>query len=203
MNLTETVSFGGIEVAFNGDVLRPRQWTIIQSEWASELSEGLPPGPILELCAGVGHIGLVAAQRTGRALVQVEVSEVAASLARDNAHRAGIMAEVRNGDVADALSLEERFPLVIADPPYLPTDEVEQYADDPAMAVDGGDDGMTMLRRCADVAARHLVIGGALLMQLRGTDQASALTRATPALRLVQIRSVDAERAVALFMSAE
>ncbi len=202
MRLTQTVPFGGIEVAFNDEVLRPRAWTILQSNWASELSDALPQGPILELCAGVGHIGLVAAHRTGRDLVQVELSEVAAALARDNATRAGIAADIRNADLSKALSPGERFPLVIADPPYLPSSEVDRF-DDPASTVDGGDDGREMLRRCADIAAAHLVRAGAVLMQLRGPDQARELAAETPSLRVVEVRSVDEERAVALLKAAE
>ena len=60
--------------------------------------------------------------------------------ARDNAARAGIAADIRNADLSKALSPGERFPLVIADPPYLPSSEVDRF-DDPASTVDGGDDG--------------------------------------------------------------
>src|SRR4051794_36766883 len=64
----ECVEFGPIMVRFDGRVLRPRPWTLAQSRWAAEAARTAPPGPILELCAGVGQIGLAAVVFTGRSL---------------------------------------------------------------------------------------------------------------------------------------
>jgi hypothetical protein len=70
--IRQTVRFGPLLVDFDRRVLRPRPWTLRQCIWAAELSDGLGGGPILELCAGAGHIGLVGAMMTDRDLVQVE-----------------------------------------------------------------------------------------------------------------------------------
>ena len=79
---------------------------------------GLPDGPVLELCAGAGQIGLVVAAETGRDLVQVDTGEVACGYARRNAATAGLRTDVRCQDLRVALAPGERFPLVLADPPY-------------------------------------------------------------------------------------
>src|SRR5690606_34915582 len=69
---TRSVVIGGLTIAYDDRVLEPRPWTVLQSRWAAELARDVPPGPILELFAGVGHIGLVAATACGRELVQVD-----------------------------------------------------------------------------------------------------------------------------------
>ena len=45
----ETIDFGGLRIAFDQRVLRPRAWTENQSLWAAELLPSLPPGTVLEL----------------------------------------------------------------------------------------------------------------------------------------------------------
>jgi len=79
--------------------------------------------------------------------------------------------EVREGDVSEVLRLEERFAVIIADPPYLLSDEVQAYPDDPRLAVDGGPDGLNVVRRCLVAVERHLLPGGSALLQLRSDDQ--------------------------------
>ena len=117
----DEVRFGGLPIQFDDRVLRPRPWTSIQSEWAIELCASLPDGPILELCAGVGHIGLVAAARTGRELVQIEADSTAAAFARANAVHAGVTADVREADLAAAIAVGE---------PILPGRGVDRLRDE-------------------------------------------------------------------------
>src|SRR5436189_110702 len=55
-----TTEVGGLVFLHDERVLSPRPWTEAQSAWARELLEVVPDGPVLELCSGVGHIGLLA-----------------------------------------------------------------------------------------------------------------------------------------------
>ena len=64
--MERTIAFGPLTIAYDALVLEPRQWTTIQSEWARELLATAPPGPVLELCTGAGHIGLLAVTGTTR-----------------------------------------------------------------------------------------------------------------------------------------
>ncbi|NYI99861.1 release factor glutamine methyltransferase [Nocardioides thalensis] len=172
----EAIDFAGLDIRWDRRVLRPRPWTAQQSRWAAELAEDAPDGPILELCCGAGHIGLLAAQLTGRDLVQVDRDPVAASYARRNAERAGISADVRSAALRSALRPDERFGLVIADPPWLPTGTVAQYPDDPVLAVDGGADGFDMILECLDTSLRQLLPEGHLLLQVGVPQQAEQVT---------------------------
>ena len=177
MRSVETVAFGQLQITFDGRVLRPRSWTQAQSAWASEIMATAPAGQILELCAGAGQIGLLAVLGSTRCLLCVDVSPVACEYARANAEAAGLThrVEVREGPMQSVLRDGERFAVVIADPPWVPRDSVGRYPEDPRLAIDGGDDGMDLAAACVEVARRHLMPGGALLIQLGTVAQVDAL----------------------------
>jgi methylase of polypeptide subunit release factors len=189
--------FGGLEIAFDEGVLEPRPWTIEQSHWAIELLDGLPEGPVLELCCGAGQIGLVVAHATRRPLVQVDDDERACSFARHNADANGVGTEIRHAAIEDALAPDERFVLVLADPPYVPSDATDRYDDDPDHAIDGGPDGLDVARRCLAVARRAIADGGVVLLQTGGPRQAEALA-AEPGFSRHEVRRHDDERAILL-----
>jgi methylase of polypeptide subunit release factors len=191
-----TCRFGPLEIEFDDRVLEPRPWTLLQSEWAAELARTLPTGPILELCAGAGHIGLAAAVLADRDLVQVEADPVAGGYAAVNAASAGWASrtELRVARLQDALGVDERFLLIVADPPYLCSRDVQRWPDDPVTAIDGGPDGMELINACLAAAATHLAPGGVLLLQVAGAAQAERLEPS--GLERVETRSHDPERAV-------
>ena len=141
---------GGLRIAYDERVLEPRPWTVLQSGWAADLLPALPPGPVLELCAGVGHIGLLAVAGSARDLVLVDLNPVACELARANAEAAGHAGavQVREGRFEDVLEAGERFPLVIADPPWVPSEQTSRFPEDPLVAIDGGADGLDVARAC-------------------------------------------------------
>ena len=192
---TNELDFGGLAVSFDDRVIRPRQWTTAQSYWAADRLRHAPPGAVLELCAGVGHIGLLAVADTSRPLVLVDLDETACGYARVNARAAhpDRTVEVRCGRMDEVLSAEERFIAIIADPPWVPTAGTAAFPEDPLTAIDGGPDGMDIAWACVDVAARHLADQGWLLLQLGTPEQADAvdarLARAPQlALEVVEVR---------------
>ena len=173
----EIVDFGDLRIAFDGRVLRPRSWTENQSLWAAELLPTLPPGTVLELCSGAGQIGLLAVAGSGRRLVCVDMNPVAAEYIAANAVAAGLRnrVEIRLGRIDDALVPRERFPLIIADPPWVPRSDTPRFPKDPLMAIDGGDDGMAVVRQCLAAIGVHLGSGGVALLQLGPGDQVEAV----------------------------
>ncbi len=189
------LDFGGLTVSYDDRVLRPRQWTTAQSYWAADLLRHAPAGPVLELCAGVGHIGLLAVAGSSRPLVLVDFDETACGFARVNAQRSAHEAsiDVRQGRVDEVVAPEERFVGVLADPPWVPSAGTERFPDDPLTAIDGGPDGMSIAWSCVDVAATHLVDRGWLLLQLGTQQQAEGVQErldASPelALKLLDVR---------------
>lgn len=168
------VRFGPIDVAFDESLLRPRPWTLAQSQWAAELSDG---SPMLEVGCGAGHIGLAAAVLSGAPIVQVDSDPAACRWAAINAaaNGRGHLAEQRCGRAQDVLGDGERFGVVIADPPYVPSSEVHLYPEDPLGAIDGGPDGLDSVRSFLGGIAGHVDRGGSVVLQLRGLAQVEQL----------------------------
>jgi methylase of polypeptide subunit release factors len=177
--MTEHLAFGTLTIAYDDRVLRPREWTAAQSDWAADLMTTAPGGTVLELCAGAGHIGLLAVATSGRRLVCVDANPVACDYARANAVAAGVAdrVEVREGRLETALAPDERFPVIIADPPWVPREETGQFPEDPLTAIDGGPDGLDVARACLSVIAGHLAPGGSAVLQLGTHVQADVLRR--------------------------
>jgi methylase of polypeptide subunit release factors len=199
-----SMTFGPLVIWYDAEGLRPRPWTRRQSAWAAELLGGLPEGDVLELCAGVGQIGLLAlveadrdsdtASHPRRRLVQIGAEATSCRLAEQNAHEAGYAERVavRRGVPEDVLRPGERFVLILADPPWVPHDRVSDYPDDPAPAIDGGSDGLDVVRALLPVIEGHLHASGAALLQVGGPDQVTQvrdlLEKRPSALRLTDFR---------------
>jgi release factor glutamine methyltransferase len=153
------------------------------------------------LCAGAGHIGLLAAVLTGRSpLVQVDLNPNAGAFACRNAMAAGVTEhDFRIASLDTALQPDERFPLILADPPYLPSQDVSLFPDDPIAAIDGGHDGLALIDACLRLAGTHLVDNGVLFLQVRGPSQADEVGRRVGAngMCVTETRVVDNDRAVA------
>jgi methylase of polypeptide subunit release factors len=183
-------TFENLKIEYDGRVLAPRPWTALQARWAADLLREAPTGPVLELCAGVGHIGLLAISRQPRPLICVESDATACEFARSNADAAGLgdLVEVRESRLEEAVGPDERFALVLADPPWVPRDRTDRHPEDPVSAIDGGPDGLDIARACLDVAAAHLSPGGAVLLQLGDRRQASTLAAERTDLALAEVR---------------
>ena len=190
---TRRIRFGPLDIEYDERVLEPRPWTLAQSTWAAELLATCPDGAFLEICSGAGQIGLATAAISGRPAVLVDASAPACDFARRNAAAAGLEArvEVRHAPMTEALAPEERFALVLADPPYIPSPDTGVFPDDPLTAIDGGADGLALARLSLEVGAAHLLPGGHLLVQLRDGAQAEQLVVGTSSpLDRVEVREL-------------
>ena len=188
--MSPTTRFGPLEISYHDGVLRPRPWTAQQSHWAAELLATAPAGPILELCAGAGQIGLLTISLRARPLVCVDSSARACADARRNAAAAGLgeLVEVRGRRLEDAVGPEERFAMVLADPPWVPGTEIGRFPDDPPHSIDGGPDGLDAARSCLRVAMRHLLPGAPVLLQLGRREQAATLAAGLTDLAVREVR---------------
>jgi release factor glutamine methyltransferase len=189
------MKFGALDISFDERVLRPRPWTQDQARWAAELlaDTTTPDGPVLEMCSGAGHIGLLTIALQPRGLVCVDRSAAACEFARANAEAAGLggLVEVREADLEAALRPGEHFSLVVADPPWVPSERTSAFPEDPLGAIDGGSDGLDVARVCLRVAAPHLLPGGSILLQLGGEDQVAALVRELDGLTVLETRAAE------------
>jgi release factor glutamine methyltransferase len=188
------VDFEGLRIEYDARVLAPRAWTAAQSRWAAELIRTAPPGPVLELCAGAGHIGLLAVTLAPRPLVCVDLDPVACDFLRRNAALAGVSVDVREGSMDAVLGEDEEFAVIVADPPWVRTADVSRFPEDPVTAIDGGEDGLDLARSCLGVIDRQLMPGGSALLQVGPLDQAkrvATLVDAYAELEVVAVRGYE------------
>jgi release factor glutamine methyltransferase len=161
--------FCGLRIAVEPGVFVPRRRTELLVEEAVALAS--PGAVVLDLCCGSGAIGVAIAAALGRVeLHAADVDPVAARCARRNVEPVG--GHVYTGDLAAPLpaSLRGRVDLLVACPPYVPTSSLplmppEARDHEPRMALDGGVDGLDIVRRLASVAAGWLAPGGHLLVE--------------------------------------
>jgi release factor glutamine methyltransferase len=142
----------------------------------------------LDLCTGSGCVAItLARERPTSFVMATDKSEEALALARENALRLGAYnMALRLGDLFAALlesgphlPLEPtcRFDLVTANPPYIPSREIASLMPDvrdfePPLALDGGADGLAVMRRIVTGAPAHLAQSGGVLAVEVGAGQA-------------------------------
>jgi release factor glutamine methyltransferase len=182
--ITSTVLFCGLTLHVAPGVYVPR----IQSEELARRAATLltANGRAVDLCTGTGAVAAhLMAQVPTAAVIGIDVDVRAAACARRN----GVPTAV--ADLAEPLRSHEGFDLVTAVAPYVPTDELQLLPADvqryePRLALDGGADGLDLVRRVIAAASRLLRAGGWLLIEVGGDqDEALAPTLAATAFDLV------------------
>jgi release factor glutamine methyltransferase len=174
--------FRGLRFKVDGRALIPRPETELLVEACLERLPADLPATALELGIGSGVIGLsLLVARPALHLVAIELSSEAAALARENAERLEVAArlDLREGNLFAPLKAGERFDLMVSNPPYVATDviaglEPEVRDHDPHLALDGGADGLEILRRIVAEAGAWLRPKGQLALEI-GDDQGSAV----------------------------
>lgn len=168
--ITGRVTFCGVEVRVDPGVYVPRWHTELVAERAAQR---LPErGVAIDLCTGSGAVACVLrAHRPQARVVATDVDARAVACARAN----GV--EVHHGDLFDPLpgELHGRADVVVAVVPYVPANELpllqrDTFTFESSLAYDGGPDGTDVLLRVAGGAPRYLRPGGALLLELGGSQ---------------------------------
>ena len=125
-------------------------------------AEVRPGMRVLELCCGSGALAVVAAGR-GADVTAVDVSRRAVLSTWLNARARGLRVRVRRGDLAAPVR-GERFDVILANPPYVPSPVPWLPSRGPARGWDAGLDGRAVLDRLCREAPPLLAPGGALLI---------------------------------------
>jgi release factor glutamine methyltransferase len=176
--------FRGLRVRLTDAVLVPRPETEALVEWALALLPPVSSGRrhlAVDLGTGSGCIACaLAAERPDLDVIAIDVSPAAAAIARENAiaHRLAPRVRVVAADVLDGVR-DLGADLIVSNPPYLPTALVpdlqpEVRIHEPIGALDGGADGLALIRRIAAAARRCLRASGALVVETAGGAQAMA-----------------------------
>ncbi|MEU0335914.1 putative protein N(5)-glutamine methyltransferase [Streptomyces sp. NPDC006193] len=172
--------FHGLRIAVEPGVFVPRRRTEFLVDQA--LAAAPHATVVVDLCCGSGALGAaLAAALDGAEVHAADIDQAAVRCARRNLAAFG--GRAYRGDLFDALptGLRGRVDVLTANVPYVPTAEVpllpaEARDHEPLVALDGGADGLDVLRRVAAGAPRWLVPGGCLLTET-GAHQAPAAVR--------------------------
>jgi release factor glutamine methyltransferase len=188
--------FRGLRLRLTEAVLVPRPETELLVDWALALLP--PPGGrrflAIDLGTGSGCIACaLAAERADLDVLALDVSPDAALVARDNARALGLAARIRvvAADVLHGIR-DLRADLIVSNPPYLPTALVpelppEVRTHEPTIALDGGADGLALIKRIAGLARGALRVSGALVIETAGGAQAESAAALLRSADLTQV----------------
>lgn len=176
--------FWTLDLALGPDTLEPRPDTeTVVTAVLDRLPDRAAPLRLLDLGTGTGAILLALLAELPHAHgLGIDIAPGAVAVARDNAARHGLAGRARFvvADWRDGLAQAPGpFDGVVSNPPYIPTDDMTGLAPevldhDPAVALDGGPDGLDAYRALIPLAAARLVPGGWLAVEV-GAGQAEAV----------------------------
>ncbi len=159
----------------NPDVLIPRP----ETETLVEVALALAPARVAEIGVGSGAVtGALALELPQARFVAVDTSSAALAVARENFERLQVAQRVWlvRGDATTPL--RGPFDLIVSNPPYIPSAEIEglppEVRNEPPLALDGGPDGLTFVRRLVCEAPALLTRPGWLALEV-GQGQAGAV----------------------------
>jgi len=183
--LTGHQEFWSLDLRVSPAVLIPRPETEVLLETVLDLirrPDSPPVRWVLDLGTGSGALALALARELPEArVVAVDISPEALLLARQNARRHHVEPRLHlvRGDLCGPLKPGPGFQVIVSNPPYIPTadlpslpPEIRDY--EPRLALDGGPDGLAVLRRLAAQVHLHLAPGGLVALEV-GLGQAPAV----------------------------
>lgn len=186
--ITGHQEFWSLDFLVSPAVLIPRPETEVIIEAVLKYAADLPDGPanrrILDVGTGSGVLAVVLAKEVPQAqVVALDQSAAALALARENIRRHEVQDRVAlvQGDLLTPLAPEPFFDIIVSNPPYIPTGEWEQLPADikdyePRLALDGGPDGLAVIRLLVAELHQLLRPGGLVALEV-GQDQAEAVAQ--------------------------
>ncbi len=174
------VEFCGLRIEVGPGVFVPRRRTEVLVEQAAALVR--PGAVVVDMCCGSGAVGVaLCATCEGVELHAVDIEPVSVRCAHRNVAAKG---DVYEGDLFEPLprSLRGRVDVLVANAPYVPTEAIgllppEARMHEPRVALDGGTDGLDVLRRVVAESHLWLAPGGYLLVET-STHQAPDMVEA-------------------------
>ncbi|MET0722718.1 MAG: 50S ribosomal protein L3 N(5)-glutamine methyltransferase [Tardiphaga sp.] len=210
--LVNKVYMRGLPFYVDERVIVPRSFIgeLLESHFSGEdgsLIDPLAVESVLDLCTGSGCLPILAARAFPNARIDaVDLSGDALAVAAKNIADYGLEDRITlyKGDLFAPLG-DTRYDLIISNPPYVDAqgmaDLPEECRHEPAMAFDGGDDGIDLVRRIVEEAGDHLNPGGGLLCEI-GRCQ-PALEEAYPDAGFLWLDTEDSEGEVFWLPAAE
>ena len=174
--------FFNLEFEISKDVLIPRPETELLVERAIAWLRLHPESTrVADIGTGSGCIGIALAVNVPSISVfATDISPAALELARRNAIRFGVESRIEFSQ-QDLFPPEDEYHLVVSNPPYIPTHTLHKlpvYGREPTLALDGGTDGLDLVRRILAEAPDRLIPGGHLFMEIEASQGPAVLSLA-------------------------
>lgn len=173
--------FMGLTFAVGPGVLIPRPETELLAETAIACLQGRQKPRVLELCGGSGCIAIAVAKALPQAEITVlELSGDAMSYLQKNIARHGVknVTAVQGDALSPPQTIAGRYDAILSNPPYIARSELptlqREVRREPAMALDGGADGLDFYRGFNGIYPKMLTDGGLLLYEI-GEEQGDAV----------------------------
>ena len=168
--------FYGYKIKVDERVLIPRPETELLAEIAVKTYE--EGDKVLDLCTGSGAVAIAIAKQKNISVAAADVSADALALAEENARANGADVKFVESDLF--AKIKGKYNIITCNPPYVKSADMKtlpkEVGFEPAMALDGGEDGLDFYRRLAKESPKHLVRGGALIMEC-GIGQAQEIVK--------------------------
>ena len=175
--------FWSLPLSVTPGVLIPRPDTETLIHVCLDLAPRSAPIRIVDVGTGSGAIAIALANELPAAtIVATDISGQALAVAADNARRHGVADRIQFliGDLTDALPVAAQFHLLVANLPYIPTGDLAalsaEVRHEPTAALDGGPDGLDLVRRLVGAAPPHIIAGGHIVLE-HAPDQGDAVAR--------------------------
>ena len=164
------------------DVLIPRPDTETLVMEVLDGIKGIPAPRVLDLCTGSGCVAIAVAKNAKTALVTAtDISTAAIEIARENVARHNVASQVDliESDLFAGIPSGFKYDVIASNPPYIPSAEIDQLdaevsCHEPRLALDGGADGLTILKQIIDLAPEFASPNGLLLLEFT-PEQAESL----------------------------
>ncbi len=175
------VDFFGLNLYVSPACLTPRADTEVIVEKALEFL-GEKTANTLDICTGSGCIALAIAANSNAEVLGVDISADALDMARGNAEKCALSGKVaferRDALAEDFAKSGEKYDLIVSNPPYIPTEDIAALSaevhSEPALALDGGADGLVFYKHFIKTLPAMLKEDGAIIFEI-GYDQEEAL----------------------------
>ncbi|MFZ3383932.1 MAG: HemK2/MTQ2 family protein methyltransferase [Candidatus Methanoperedens sp.] len=148
------INYKNTKIKYTSSVYEPAEDSFLLAEAA--LDQIKDSERILEVGCGSGIISAVIKNNTSARITGIDINPYAAACTKEN----GV--EAIRGNLLDCV--RGKFDLIIFNPPYLPTDELQRTKDWINIALDGGNDGREIINRFLADAVPHLLENGRILM---------------------------------------
>lgn len=173
--LTQEAWLSGHRFFVDERVIVPRSFIaeLLESQLSPWVEEPLAINRVLDLCTGSGCLAILAALAFPDAQVDaLDISPDALAVAQRNVSDYEMEERIRllESDALTALSADDRYDVIIANPPYVDALSVAtlpaEYRHEPALALGSGEDGLDFTRRLLATVREHLVETGLLVVEI-------------------------------------